>query len=197
MICVCQQCGTRTTLDLEQIESREGVLACPNCGEAIRIRHGNAPKMQSGSFRLSELMAKASRNRRRLLIVDGNRFFREALEEKLAERGDLDVLHAADGATALATAKRELPLLDFVLLELELPDMSGLAVLEALRQGKLGQDLPVAVVSEASLQPGDIVKMRELGALGFVNKNLPFEEIQARLEKFLAALPVPSTKDAS
>src|SRR5512133_266827 len=68
--------------------------------------------------------------RRRVLVVDDHPSFRR-LATKLLEAGGFDVVgEAEDGASALAAARRLQP--ELVLLDVLLPDMSGLAVAEAL-----------------------------------------------------------------
>ena len=65
-----------------------------------------------------------------LLIVDDNARFRVRARRRLEADGYTVVAEAADGASALEAARRHRP--DVVLLDIGLPDMSGLAVAERL-----------------------------------------------------------------
>jgi len=73
----------------------------------------------------------APRRPLRILIVDDEPTVLEALEALLAREGH-EVVRATDGQSALTRAQAELP--DIVLLDLHLPDVSGLEVVTRLRQ---------------------------------------------------------------
>ena len=65
-----------------------------------------------------------------VLIVDDNARFRARARRWLEALGYVVVAEAADGASALAAVREHRP--DVVLLDVELPDMSGLSVAERL-----------------------------------------------------------------
>jgi signal transduction histidine kinase/CheY-like chemotaxis protein len=73
----------------------------------------------------------APRRPLRILIVDDEPAVLEALQTLLSREGH-EVVRASDGQSALARAQAELP--DIVLLDLHLPDVSGLEVVTRLRQ---------------------------------------------------------------
>lgn len=66
----------------------------------------------------------------RILIIDDDREIAEVCEECLLSNG-FKVLRAHDGKSGLAAAKRSLP--DLVILNQEMPHMTGLEVLRAMR----------------------------------------------------------------
>src|SRR5215204_6355716 len=77
-----------------------------------------------------------------LLIVDDNARFRERARLRLEADGYTVVAEAADGASALEAARRHRP--EVVLLDIGLPDMSGLEVAERLTRGP---DPPAVVLT--------------------------------------------------
>jgi DNA-binding NarL/FixJ family response regulator len=101
----------------------------------------------------------------RVLIVDDHPSFR-AFARRLLEAGGFAVVgEAEDGAAALASVRELRP--DAVLLDVLLPDISGLEVAARLA----GADRPPAVVLTSSRSAGDLgVALREAPACGFIPK---------------------------
>ncbi|MGR7027052.1 response regulator [Geodermatophilus sp. URMC 62] len=101
----------------------------------------------------------------RVLIVDDHAPFRSLARRLLVAGGFQVVGEAADGAGALAAARDLVP--DVVLLDVQLPDLDGFAVAEALARG---QPAPVVVLvsSRALLDYGHRVDAST--ARGFIAK---------------------------
>ena len=97
----------------------------------------------------------------RLLIVDDNVATRYALRRRL-ERHDYQVLEAGTGTDGLALIESE-PL-DALILDVNLPDMSGFDIVRILRADARTALLPVIHVSAASIQTGDIITGLDAGA---------------------------------
>ena len=89
---------------------------------------------------------------------------------------------APDGATALALAREELP--DLVLLDLMLPDITGIEVLTRLRADPLTQDLPVVVVSAQPDRDLRIACLRA-GADDYLAKPVDDQTLLARIRSFM------------
>jgi two-component system response regulator len=106
-------------------------------------------------------------SRARLLLVEDDEddvaFFRHALGR---EGASVDLLVARDGDEALARLRGPDPRPTHVVLDLKLPRLSGLEVLEALRRDPASAVLPVAVLT-SSQEPADVAKARELGVDGY------------------------------
>ena len=84
----------------------------------------------------------------RILVVDDDLVTGHFLVNLLGDRGGFDVSHTPDPAAALERATSET--WDLVLTDVEMPGMTGLELLQALR--RVAPDLPVAVLtSHASL----------------------------------------------
>ena len=97
----------------------------------------------------------------RLLIVDDNVATRYALRKRL-ERHDYGVLEAGTGTEGLALIESEAP--DALILDVNLPDMSGFDIVRTLRADARTALLPVIHVSAASIQTGDIITGLDAGA---------------------------------
>jgi CheY-like chemotaxis protein len=112
---------------------------------------------------------------RSLLIVDDHPSFRAMARASLSE-GFAVIGEAADGAEALGLAAELRP--DVVLLDVQLPDLDGFAVAEALSQ----QDQPPAVVLISSRGRRDLEPLvRACPARGFIAKEELTAETLARL----------------
>ncbi|EZP29374.1 response regulator [Pseudomonas sp. RIT288] len=97
----------------------------------------------------------------RLLIVDDNVATRYALRRRL-ERHGYEVLEAGTGSEGLALIASEV--LDALILDVNLPDMSGFDIVRILRADAHTALLPVIHVSAASIQTGDIITGLDAGA---------------------------------
>ncbi|MDT5133388.1 MAG: two-component system, OmpR family, operon response regulator KdpE, partial [Mycobacterium sp.] len=110
----------------------------------------------------------------RVLVIDDEPQILRALRINLSVRG-YEVITAATGAGALRAAAEHRP--DVVVLDLGLPDMSGIEVLAGLR-GWL--TAPVIVLS-ARVDSGDKVEALDGGADDYVTKPFGMDEFLARL----------------
>ncbi|WP_236192693.1 response regulator [Pseudomonas glycinae] len=97
----------------------------------------------------------------RLLIVDDNVATRYALRRRL-ERHGYEVLEAGTGGEGLALIASQS--LDALILDVNLPDMSGFDIVRKLRADPATALLPVIHVSAASIQTGDIITGLDAGA---------------------------------
>jgi DNA-binding NarL/FixJ family response regulator len=105
----------------------------------------------------------------KVLIADDHSLFREGLQHVLAEfENALEILQAADCKNALALAATH-PDLDLVLLDINMPGMNGLEALE--RFCSRFPALPVVILS-ASTRRSDMRRALDLGAMGFIPKDV-------------------------
>jgi len=89
-------------------------------------------------------MSDVPDNRTRIVVVEDDCWIRCVLHDVLADEG-FAVLEAADGRTALRLIAASQP--DLVVLDLAMPDFSGVDVLRSLRGDERTRDLPVVVLS--------------------------------------------------
>jgi diguanylate cyclase (GGDEF)-like protein/PAS domain S-box-containing protein len=112
-----------------------------------------------------------------LLVVDDNEDNRDALSRRLRNRGYI-VSVAADGPQALALT--ETVKFDLILLDVEMPGMSGLEVLSRIRAQHSHTQFPVIMVT-ARTEGADIVEAFRLGANDYVTKPVDFPVALARI----------------
>jgi diguanylate cyclase (GGDEF)-like protein/PAS domain S-box-containing protein len=117
-----------------------------------------------------------------LLVVDDNENNRDVLSRRLQQKGYL-VAVAADGAEALAQIEQGS--YDLILLDVEMPGMSGLEVLTRLRVQRSQTQLPVIMVTARS-EGADIVEAFGLGANDYLTKPVDFAVALARIRTHLA-----------
>jgi two-component system response regulator PilR (NtrC family) len=115
--------------------------------------------------------------RLRLLVVDDEEVIRDVLETLFTREG-YEVTTAADGTEAIAVFETE-PF-DVVLLDLMLPDRSGLEVLRELR--RRDADAVIVIVTAYSSIEGAIEAMRE-GAFHYIPKPFQNEEVLLTVHK--------------
>lgn len=104
---------------------------------------------------------------RTLLIVDDHAGFRSFARALLEAEGFEVVGEAADGASAVAAARRLRP--EIILLDIALPDVNGFAVCEQITEG--GEERPIVVLTssrDASSYRDQLVRSR---ASGFIPKH--------------------------
>jgi diguanylate cyclase (GGDEF)-like protein/PAS domain S-box-containing protein len=118
----------------------------------------------------------------RLLIVDDNEMNRDMLARRLARKGY--VIGLADSARDLLPRVKE-DGIDLVLLDIEMPDVSGLDALQSLRESYSPTDLPIIMVT-AKNQSDDIVKALEMGANDYLTKPIDFPVALARISTQLS-----------
>lgn len=117
-----------------------------------------------------------------VLLVEDNDFIREMYKLKL-NKASIDVDEAVDGSMALAKIGTSKP--QVVLLDLMMPNVSGLEVLEELEKQKVTPDLPVIVLTNVMDQP-TIDKAKSLGARDYIIKtDLTPSEVLEKIAPFL------------
>jgi diguanylate cyclase (GGDEF)-like protein/PAS domain S-box-containing protein len=118
----------------------------------------------------------------RLLIVDDNEMNRDMLARRLARKGY--VIGLADSARDLLPRVKE-DAIDLLLLDIEMPEVSGLDALQSLRESYSPTDLPIIMVT-AKNQSDDIVKALEMGANDYLTKPIDFPVALARISTQLS-----------
>lgn len=119
----------------------------------------------------------------KLLIVDDHAIVREALAAVLQQAGPhTTVLQASGGAQGLDLAAAHADL-DAVLLDLSMPEMSGMTAIREF--GRQRPDVPVIVLS-SSEDAQDVRRALDSGALGYVPKSAPPHTLLSALRRVLA-----------
>ncbi len=119
-----------------------------------------------------------------VLLVEDNDFIRNMYQLKLA-KSDIEVIEAVDGAMALQKIKEHQP--DVVLLDLMMPNVSGIEVLKELKKQGLTPKLPVVVLTNVMDQQ-TIDEAKNLGARDYIVKtDLTPSQVLDKIKPFLKA----------
>lgn len=112
----------------------------------------------------------------KILVVDDN-LTMGILLTRVVERLGYETLKACDGFEALRIVRDEHP--DTVLLDIMMPGMTGLEVLETMKQDPASKDIPVILVT-AKGEDEDVIRGLECGAHDYVTKPFKIEILAAR-----------------
>jgi DNA-binding response OmpR family regulator len=114
-----------------------------------------------------------------ILVVDDERFFREAIRDVL-DRAAVRCVLAATGGEALETARDES--IGVVILDIQLPDQSGLEVFRQLRETR--PELRVIILS-AHTDQETVLEALRLGAFDYLAKPIHEEELSLAVRRAL------------
>src|SRR5579872_459507 len=117
----------------------------------------------------------------KIMVVDDERLVRWSLRQKCEEWG-YHVIEADSGVPALKLAQHETP--DLVLLDVRMPDLTGIEVLDQLK--KTG-DARAVIMITADPQLDDVKAALKLGAYDFVGKPVDFDELHITIKNALEA----------
>ena len=124
-----------------------------------------------------------SRIRSKILVVDDDADIAMVLKDRLDSLG-FEPIVAKDGVQALDAIERETPRI--MILDLEMPRLSGIEVLQRLSQGKQrgrdGYDVPVIVMTAHGTIKKAVEAMRE-GAYDFVTKPIDLDHLIMTIQK--------------
>ena len=115
------------------------------------------------------------------MIVDDERLVRWSLRQKCEEWG-YHVIEADAGEPALQLAQHESP--DLVLLDVRMPDLTGIEVLDQLKKSG---DARAVIMITADPQLDDVKAALKLGAYDFVGKPIDFDELHVTIKNALEA----------
>jgi DNA-binding response OmpR family regulator len=104
------------------------------------------------------------------------------VEASLARHPGVKLIHAATGLEGVRLVHAERP--DFVLLDMHLPDISGLEVVRLLSEEIATRRLPVTILTADSLSM-DIIKAMSLGAFEYLIKPVPTSLLEASMRRAL------------
>jgi DNA-binding response OmpR family regulator len=122
----------------------------------------------------------------KILLVDDDTAFRKRMEEFFCSQGYKNVRSACCGEIAIEMVKKELP--DVVLLDMYLPEMSGLKAIREIH--KVNEKIPVFVLSCETDDEHRHLAMK-LGAADYLTKPITMMNLLAYLETRLNTPGLP------
>ena len=120
---------------------------------------------------------------RTVLYVEDDLANLKLVEQLLARRPDLRLLSAQDGTLGVALARATQP--ELILMDINLPGISGNEALRILRQDRLTAHIPVVALTVNSL-PSEITKGLKAGFFRYLTKPLKLAEFMDTLDASLA-----------
>lgn len=158
-----------------------GLPAVPGAagGDELAQAAGGAGE---GSSTASDVLARLLAGRS-LLVIEDDEVIRESVQELLTQKLGMTVFAAGNGPQGIAIVHQRQAQnapLDYIVLDLKMPEMNGVQVMKALRDGGLSPDTAVLIVS--AVADDRILKvLQEMGAQEYIRK--PF-----RMNQLIRAL---------
>ena len=126
--------------------------------------------------------ASADDGQHTLLYVEDNPANLQLVEELIARRPDLRLLSAADGHLGIEMAREFLP--EVILMDINLPGISGIEVMKILRADPATAIIPIVAIS-ANAIPSDIRKGMDAGFFRYLTKPIVVSEFMVALSEAL------------
>jgi len=126
----------------------------------------------------------------KFLVVDDFSTMRRIVRNLLKEIGHSDIDEAEDGAAGLA--KLRAGHFDFVVCDINMPNMNGLEMLREVRADSALKGIPVLMVT-AEAKKEDIINAAQCGASGYIVKPFTRATLEEKLAKIIEKMQkVPS-----
>jgi two-component system, chemotaxis family, chemotaxis protein CheY len=123
----------------------------------------------------------------KFLVVDDFSTMRRIVRGLLKEMGCHNVTEAEDGAAALELLKVQH--FDFVVSDINMPNMSGFELLRAIKAEETLRHLPVLMVT-AEARKEDIVLAAQSGAAGYIVKPFSKATLEEKVQRILQKMAV-------
>jgi two-component system cell cycle response regulator DivK len=122
---------------------------------------------------------------KRILIVEDNELNMKLLNDVLEAYG-YEIIKTDSGLAALDLARQHRP--DLILIDIQLPDISGLDAVRQLKQDAQTKTIPVIAVT-AFAMAGDERRALDSGCDGYIAKPIMLREFLVTVESFLGRGP--------
>ncbi len=120
----------------------------------------------------------------KILVVDDFATMRKIIKNILTQLGFKNILEADDGTTALEILKKEK--VDLIISDWNMPKMSGLELLKAVRSNEETKDIPFIMVT-AEAQKENILEAIKYKVSQYIVKPFTPETLKEKLEKVFAS----------
>ena len=117
-----------------------------------------------------------------VLVVEDNELNMKLFHDLLEAHG-YNIIQTKDGMEALRLARQHQP--DLILMDIQLPEVSGLEVTKWLKEDDTLKSIPVVAVTAFAMK-GDEEKIREGGCEAYIAKPISVASFLETVERFLA-----------
>jgi len=142
------------------------------------VQQGNLQTMGS-----SDIPDAASYTQKKVLIVEDNELNMKLFNDLLEAQG-YAVLQTRDGLSALDMTRQNMP--DLILMDIQLPEVSGIEVTKWLKEDDELKHIPVIAVTAFAMK-GDEEKIREGGCEAYISKPISVVGFLQTIDGFLKA----------
>ena len=160
-----------------------GVESTPGKGSVfwieLKLAAETRPAAAARPQALARAQVQADAQLRTLLHVEDNPASLMLVEDLIARRPDLRLLSAMDGTRGVAMARASQP--DVILMDINLPGISGVQALRILAEDPLTAHIPVVALS-AHAMPQDIKQGLGAGFFRYLTKPIKVDELMAVLD---------------
>ena len=124
---------------------------------------------------------KSKRTKPLVLHIDDDPITRALISETFTEIG-VDVLNASNGADGIKTALKELS--DLILLDVEMPGMTGYEACQSLKTNPKSEKIPIRMIT--GMDPvKNVEKALACGANSYITKPFQLDRLHAKARPFL------------
>lgn len=174
-----------------EFENSEGEYSKKlSSGSVVSIERGQGteakleidPKSAAASAsEVERLLSEIPQGERSILIVEDDHVFRSLIAEAVVEYG-FHPIEIGDGEVALHLLNEFAP--DAILLDIKLPGISGLGLLELIKQIAHLRHIPVHMISAMDYQH----RALRMGAMGYLTKPVTLDKVKAAMERIEGTL---------
>ena len=100
----------------------------------------------------------------------------------ILEKNGYGTIRAETGGKGIELALKERP--DFILLDIQLPDINGLEVLKEIRKSEINGGIPIIAITSYAMS-GDRKKMLESGCSGYIEKPIDPENVINQIREII------------
>jgi len=121
---------------------------------------------------------------RKILVIEDESLYLKLLHDQLMQNG-LAVIEATDGKKGLAMAKLHHP--DLILLDIRMPGMDGMTVLNELRKDEYGKSVKIIMLT--NLEPDDAILqkvIKDQPSFYLVKSDIKLAELIGKIKQLLA-----------
>jgi two-component system, cell cycle response regulator DivK len=129
------------------------------------------------------MAAEAPAQQKTVLIVEDNELNMKLFNDLLEAHG-YRVLQTRDGLSALEIARQHMP--DLILMDIQLPEVSGIEVTKWLKEDEELRNIPVIAVTAFAMK-GDEEKIRDGGCEAYISKPISVMGFLQTIDSFLQA----------
>ena len=120
----------------------------------------------------------------KVLIVEDNENNMELISF-IIEANGAQIIQAVNGLSGVEMALNEKP--DYIILDIQLPDIDGLEVLKRIRASGEGKNIPVIAMTSYAMA-GDRERMIAAGCNGYIEKPIDPERVIGQIQKILDSI---------